>query len=675
MKKRAIFILVLIVSFLIALGGVALIAAVPTLSTLAAIGLSTSLVLPALSYLIHVIFFKRMMQKLNETKLADGQSYFLKHRQQAEVTATALLLKLKRIRRAAAVNTVFLALCSLAAAFFGGMLYSVAKPLMALGVVGSAFLMLAILPRLLKDPALELGSKAIVLTKEDYPLLLSLVERAKVTLGIKKEVTVVLGFDTNASITTDHKQIFLSLGIGLLHLLSENELYAILLHEFSHVTDKHRARFREKCHHGRISQAPYNEERMSFLSYFYALFDLTYLFHYSVYQYASAILEEEDADRAMLTHSSAKDAASALIKLEYDCFYEFETSIEDDISIYAPEEPEKNCFARRLQALLEKLPERSAAWNDMIGVGILANNATHPTLKMRLDALGINTVEASFEENAPAYQAELDKALDAVEEAVYESRKETHEEDRKNRYLLPLSEVTAWEEAGKPILAETYADIISALETLCRFSEAEALADEAMKILPGASSYQAYFTKGCYLLHRYDDAGIDYLYRAIENNHNYLEDGLGLIGHYCCITGKEEALADYRSRALALAQKNKDENDQAGYLNKGDRLSRDDMPEEMREEIISFILSVSEDIIENIYLVRKTISESFFASAFVIHFYGGTDSQRYDIMHKIFRYLDSYPIDWQFSLFDYFEVAAVKVEKIEGSLVYTKNKQ
>ena len=89
-------------------------------------------------------------------------------------------------------------------------------------------------------------------------------------------------------------------------------------------------------------------------------------------------------------------------------------------------------------------------------------------------------------------------------------------------------------------------------------------------------------------------------------------------------------------------------------------------------EILAYIKSVDQDIIQNVYLVRKTVSESFFASVFVIQFGGGTDAQKYDVMHKIFRYLDSYHIEWQFSLFDYQDYLDVKVDKIEGSLVYSK---
>ena len=138
------------------------------------------------------------------------------------------------------------------------------------------------------------------------------------------------------------------------------------------------------------------------------------------------------------------------------------------------------------------------------------------------------------------------------------------------------------------------------------------------------------------------------------------------------MTGKEKELQDYRERAVILAQKNKDENSGADFLSRRDKLTRDDMPEEMKQGIVDFILSVGDNIVENIYLVRKTVSESFFTSVFIVHFYGGTDKQRGEIMHKIFRYLDSYPVDWQFSLFDYFDYPEIKVDKIDGALIYSK---
>ena len=93
----------------------------------------------------------------------------------------------------------------------------------------------------------------------------------------------------------------------------------------------------------------------------------------------------------------------------------------------------------------------------------------------------------------------------------------------------------------------------------------------------------------------------------------------------------------------------------------------------MLENIISFILSLNKDVIQNVYLVRKNINENFFTSAFIIRFTEQAGDQRGEIMHKIFCYLDAYPEDWQFSLFDYDDVKKVNVEKIEGSVVYRKS--
>ena len=206
--------------------------------------------------------------------------------------------------------------------------------------------------------------------------------------------------------------------------------------------------------------------------------------------------------------------------------------------------------------------------------------------------------------------------------------------------------------------------------------EAEALCDRDIAELDELSSVHAHFVKGCILLHRYDPAGLKYLYHAIERNKNYLEEGLSCMGSFCCMTGREEDLQAYRAFAARMAQTAEDEDEKAGYLSKKDHLTKENLPDGMLEDILSYIRSVDESgIILNVYLVRKTISETFFTSAFIIHFYGGTDEARNEIMHKIFRYLDSHPSDWHFSLFDYFEFPEVKVEKIPGSLVYSKSQQ
>ena len=92
----------------------------------------------------------------------------------------------------------------------------------------------------------------------------------------------------------------------------------------------------------------------------------------------------------------------------------------------------------------------------------------------------------------------------------------------------------------------------------------------------------------------------------------------------------------------------------------------------MLEDILSYITSEHSDYIEKIYLVRKTVTDDYFTSAFVIKMTPDTnDDTKYEILHKAFNYLDTCS-DWQFSLFDYEEVKNVRIEDIDGSCVYSK---
>lgn len=178
-----------------------------------------------------------------------------------------------------------------------------------------------------------------------------------------------------------------------------------------------------------------------------------------------------------------------------------------------------------------------------------------------------------------------------------------------------------------------------------------------------------------YLLHRYNPEGVEYIYRAIENNMSYTEEGLDTIGSFCCMTGMQKELDTYREKAAVLTQKQIDEFDEIGTLSRKDNLSSEKLPEGMLEKILSFILSNDEGEIDKIYLVRKTVNENFFASVFVIRFSDSADDEKcYNIFHKIFSYLDTFD-ERQFALFEYWDVKNVKVEKIEGSCVYSKSEQ
>lgn len=623
--------------------------------------------------LLGVNFFaaKMYMGRFNRAKVADMQGKMLRQRQLAQEASGTLLFKLQSIRRMSSVYAFLIWLLGACAALFAGMLTVEASHAYAF-IVYAALIFAAVYNRIYKPIPPEINPNAPVLNRNEYPQIYAAVDRAAKALDCRGDVTVLLSMDCNASILRDGNKFYLQIGIVLLDIVSEEELYSICLHEFSHVSDKNRANEFEMKYGLWVAEGKPHSRLMAFFGNIFTFFEVYYLFNHMIYSYATSVVRESEADRDMLVYGDAKTAASALLKLSYDDKFQWENGVDDEEPMFARETPDPHFLSGRIAQFKAAIEARHADWDAMIDLEILPNNASHPTKKMRFEILGIENPELIEDTSSPEYRAELQKALDFADRKFAEGWV-NYEQTRKEAYLEPLARVTAWQESGSPVTAEGFGDVLSDLRQLCRQTEADELCERAIAELDENSSPLAYYQKGCKLLYRYDPAGVDLIYHAMETNHNFMDEGLQMIGQFYCMTGREKELLEYRARAQQMAQKDKDEYSQTGILSKADKLSAEHLPEGMLEDILTFIRSIDGDIVKNVYLVRKTISETFFTSAFIIHFWGGTDEQRGEIMHKIFCYLDTYPVDWQFSLFDYADHSDIKFDKIEGSLVWTKS--
>ena len=628
-------------------------------------------VLPILLLVANLLAAKSFMAGINRANIADMQNKMLRQRELAQQASGKLLSRLQGIRHAATAYAIFVWLLGACAAVFAGMLASVSTTIYLPLLFYAGLIFHAAYSRVYKPTPPEINPNAPVLNRSEYPKIYAAVDRAANALGCRGDIIVRLHMDCNAGILRDGKTFYLQIGIVLLNILSEEELYSICLHEFSHVADKNRANDFEMKYGAWVGGGKPYGGLMLFVNNIFTFFDVYYLFNHMTYSYATSVVHESEADRDMLTHGDAKTAASALLKLSYDDKFQWENGVDDEESQFVSEVPDPHFLSGRLAAFKAAIEARHADWDAMIDLEILPNNASHPTKRMRFDILGIKHPELIEDTSSPEYRAELQKALDLADEK-FALGWVNYEQTRKEAYLEPLARINAWKEQGSPVTAEGFGDILSDLRQLGRQTEADELCERAIAELDENSSPLAYYQKGCKLLYRYDPAGVDLIYHAIEINYNFMEEGLQMIGQFFCMTGREKELQEYRERARQMAQKDKDEYSQAGVLSKRDKLGADQMPDGMLENILEFIHSIDEGIIKNIYRVRKTVNESFFVSVFVIHFWGGTDEQRGEIMHKIFRYLDTYPVDWQFSLFDYADQTDSQFDKIEGSLVWTK---
>ena len=620
---------------------------------------------------IAVIFY---VKRLSSMPVADFSTFLISHRDEAEKTAAAKLKKLLHIKMASDIYAGIVGICGCAAAFLSSCVITI-KPLCYLVIALSFILILSALSRIFPIKRDEFSDSHFPeLTPDEYPALNALAVRAAEKIGCRKKIRIFGTIGCNAGICEERTEYSVQLGMTLLTLLSEDELYAVLLHEFAHVAPGTHLAYKVNHYAAKLGTASDDSVLLSVARQMFLLPDSIYSFEHLLYSYASSVISESNADRAMLGCGSKERVASALLKLYYSDMDEWESDTREGNNSYEHEELPHD-FLRSMIAETEKhIDERRDAWNEYARAEILANNATHPTLRMRLDALGVTDYCAGDSSKSPALDSECQKAILLLEKKICDEISPTYAETRQHFYLDPLAKVEAWDEAGKPLIAEEYGDIVNALLALCRINDLMELCDRAIKELPDSAALYAYFIKGSQLLHSFDPDGIELMYHAVENNKNYIDDGMDMIGTFCCITGRKEELEHYRSRVLELAQKQHDEYDRISYIGKNDRLSAEQLPDGMLDGILAHIKAADENnIVEKIRLVRKTVSDDFFSSMFIIEFIPDADEDAVgNVMHKTFMYLDTCS-DWQFSLLGYDDLdinAKKAVNAIPGTVVY-----
>ena len=631
-------------------------------------GLICAGVLPALLAGISRLSARLWAKRIDSMKVAEMEEELRQRRELAAEQAESTAGKLRRLRLVIYAFAALILASGAAVAVLGGMTGSLTASVL-LGIYAGALISIA-LARLIPFPVPEPSMKESRTFAEpkEFPRLYSLAEEAAREMGFKGGITIEFSADGSIGIARLGNTACLVIGVFELAIMSEDELGSVLRHEFAHAAAD--VNDREA---GYVRRTELSKPRNVFTpleELIFTLPDIGYSVEYFLYGFASSVLRESEADRAMTVSASKETAASALIKVDYYSRYEYERPLSGPSFDFSGEKAPRGELKAWIEDFKSETEKRGSFWDSLIMKELPSRKASHPTTRKRLEALGVEGIAVLPFGGSEEYVKETGRAADMLDEALFKSRSMDYEDARRENYEEPMERLEKWREEGEPVAPETYRGLLDTMLSLEDAEGADALAERVIRELPENATYYARFILGTHMLRRYDDRGLELIYEAMEANNNAVENGLAEIGTYCCITGNEKELERYRERALELAQEDKDVYSETGVLKRGDRLSREELPEGVLEETLRYILSFGRGEIERIYLVRKTITADFYTSVFVIRFRKGANARRCgEIMRRTFEYLDT-TTDWQYSLFEYEDVKKVGVERVEGSLVW-----
>lgn len=625
-------------------------------------------------FLVERIIGGVQKKKMSRMSVREIQQYVLNHRDEAEKKFAEKEKLLCRMNRLFDLQDLLIALIGAGAAFlFGGV-----GPVWDWFYVPFGILCAVLILSSLLSVRLPFSRKArpkddSVLKKADFPELFATAERAMEALGVKGNFAINVVDGAGAGIEHSGDYYILQLGQILLSILSKEELFNVLLHEFAHVTGKNSKvnRLAElKIRFAEPKGVPFADLLFRNTHTLYPFF----FFHHQMYIFAGSLALEYASDLAAAEHGDAKAFISALFKMKYYEFYAWEYTAYDHPPLFAAKTPEEVAAATDdVQLFLSRLAERKSFWHELILKELPGRTDSHPTARMRAEALGFADTDILPADHDESYAREVEQAVAHFRKQFIDSLSPQFKSLRKEYYLDYMERVANWDNEGKPLDPINYPDTLGDLKALGRITDALELCDRALKETEiSTQGHAACFVKGTLLLHRFDEAGVELLYKAIENNTNYIDEGLPVLGYYFCQTGRTEELEEYREKALKKTEEQSDLYSKMEYLAPEDNLVPESLPEGRLDDILNYIKSISDNCVAEVFLVRKVITDEFFCSPFVIRFNKtAPEEKRFKIMHLIFNYLDNCPYDWQYALFDYDEVPKTHqaIKSVEGSSV------
>ena len=428
-------------------------------------------ILPLLSLILSVILGKRESSRLEKIKLEDMEKLLLSQRSEAEARYRESLKKLHKLRLLIMGFTILLLLIAAGIAFLGGwggkgteglsFDLSTLELLYATGLFAAA---ISRIPR--KIPTAFIEEDPTFLPAKEYPYLYGMAEKTAKTLGLHAPVRIAVSPDDETGISDLDSVMILKLSLRLVSVLSEQEMQALMYHEFSHVAQK--TYTQEDAYANWFTAGRAEEDTIGalFANFLYGYPDLLYGFQHFIYNYSVSLLRESDADQAMIRFCSREAAASVLLKTYYTDRYDYELWITDSINEYEQERPVPGILKRQIDAFQSCMRERAGIWDEMMKREILSRTATHPTVRMRLEALGITEACALPVSGSAPYLNEVHDAAERLDRLIYEKMQENYPEARKEYYLDPLERIRTFEDAGRPL--EDYWEVCEALQTYGR---------------------------------------------------------------------------------------------------------------------------------------------------------------------------------------------------------------
>ncbi len=361
------------------------------------------------------------------------------------------------------------------------------------------------------------------LKREEAPALFARIDELRARMNGPRVHKVLLTDELNASIVQHPRfglfgweENYLILGLPLLQALNEDETFAVVAHEYGHLSGHHSRLggfiYRFRLAWGRLQNL--SEQWNDWGSRLIARLFKWYAPYFNAYTFVLARQNEYIADQASVEVAGRQNAANALMRINIAAHFEDE-EFWPSINRRVANEPEpfgsrSTYWAQSMRSVLDA--DMRTRFLEAAGKRETDHLDTHPALKDRLAAMGVeiaadaaralevphtNAASAWLGVNLEAIKAEFDQRW---KDSVAENWRTRHEHLQQRQARLAVLESQA------ELNTDEQWERISILDELKPDADLLPLLNNLLQLKPLHAS--ALFRRGTLLLERGDDAGI-----------------------------------------------------------------------------------------------------------------------------------------------------------------------
>ena len=507
--------------------------------------LGVSLAVMLTCFIANIVLTAKFNKKYNDMSMK--QLYEMSKQWKSEVESDYLSAQRKVDKLITLANTYLIFLIVIQCVFF----YSLGctKADFGAGIIGISIFTFAPLFFKLLYPAVE-EQPSTLISEKQFPMLYETARRAYDTTHCTGQLQLAYS-NEGIAINKVGNKITVFLHPSVVRLLTQEELYNVLIHEFAHDVN---VDTRRTMRYFKAEQKWIADDGVSYNSLFTSLLEQKLSLAITKYRAFSSRYHEIKADELVAELGNAQHYTNANAKSEMYKLYTQGENYVMNYEIFASDNPPEDWYTKDVECFFAAKKKSEPQWRQQMAVELPAMNDSHPTFRMRMENANCTHYDCDTVEDNSQYVDELDRFIEFGNKLVCKEMKPHYQFIHEEAYLLRQKNIETYQKfkEGANISSNTLVECAKSL-----FNVDNSKAAEIAEVLIDRKSPWGYYIMAMVHFLNNDERCVPLFEEAMKTS-ALAADCIQNIGLFALRSGNQQLLDEYRSRVADTMQTAKD---------------------------------------------------------------------------------------------------------------------